>query len=537
MTSIEQPVRDAYAEGLRRLRQRDDIGGSKAGAYALLPAAILDSRNDIRDLSDAPGFEQLSIGGQLAVKIFYDVIENIGDPIERYPMVLEPIAILQSELPAFLSAPLDRGASGQLSPKGRADFSRVIQAVAPAVQYLWDKGDAFVAQFLDGESVSHSRPAIVLVRQARGDGRWETATSWLGGAPRLGSRPWPLAGGRPMHHLAQIDLAAIQRVAAMPDLPRNGALAFFISANADGAVIHVPAGEDGENTTPPAGLPDLQEVGGRLGYTGDRTGAPLFPCWPIDLIAVETTNDAGPDTAIRKLEGMLSDAYRRRQFNLAAEAVFEEADIAARPQWWRTALEMADMLGASLLSIRPAREGWQLRLLARIAGQRQQLQEREAFAAFVAEVQAWAGDNDPWTRMSSQDAQHLKAVLEQALGRFRAFLPSRGHLLRTVEDMTLLQMAVADRDTFATLPEGVRTKIDRDYRLPIHGWHQMFGVPISIQGNAAMENTGRHLLIQFASDDMMCWSFASAGVCQFWIDPGDLKAGNWSAANVTFEGD
>lgn len=56
---------------------------------------------------------------------------------------------------------------------------------------------------------------------------WEAVTSWLGGRPRLGGRPWPRIGGTPLHFLAQIDLAALARLRPGSGLPGTGALAVF----------------------------------------------------------------------------------------------------------------------------------------------------------------------------------------------------------------------------------------------------------------------------------------------------------------------
>src|SRR5215831_7047912 len=98
----------------------------------------------------------------------------------------------------------------------------------------------------DGMTFFATLPAVVLSRRPRhvGDDR-ARAKSWLGGAPRLGGKPWPRGeGGRPLHFMAQIDLGEIAAAGGSAELPSYGALAFFIGADAPPAakVMHIPSG-------------------------------------------------------------------------------------------------------------------------------------------------------------------------------------------------------------------------------------------------------------------------------------------------------
>jgi len=99
----------------------------------------------------------------------------------------------------------------------------------------------------------------------------------------------------------------------------------------------------------------------------------------------------------------------------------------------------------------------------------------------------------------------------------------------------MLAMATGDDRAFAAMPGPVRDLINSDFLLPTDRWHQIFGPGVDIQGAAASENIGNHLLLQLVYDDMIAWRFGDMGVFQFWITSADAAARNWSAAKLTFE--
>jgi Domain of unknown function (DUF1963) len=189
-------------------------------------------------------------------------------------------------------------------------------------------------------------PAIVLCRRLRhpGDDRAH-ARSWLGGAPRLGGKPWPRdAGGRPLHFMAQVDLGEIAAAGGVSELPADGALAFFIGAAAphEGKVIHIPPGSDPGVTVPPDGLPDFEELGGDPAYRGDSLGRRLFPFWPVDVSVIELPPAGAHDDAAEVQHAAIGERFTRRQYNLSASAAFEGSPIAAPPPlWWFAAMEFA----------------------------------------------------------------------------------------------------------------------------------------------------------------------------------------------------
>ena len=96
-------------------------------------------------------------------------------------------------------------------------------------------------------------------------------------------------------------------------------------------------------------------------------------------------------------------------------------------------------------------------------------------------------------------------------------------------------MATAPDEAYRTIPEGLRRAINEHYLNSPDPCHQMFGEGVDIQGNAAADNEGNHMLLQLMYDDMMRWIFGDMGAYQFWISPEDLAARNWAGVAVTFE--
>src|SRR5262249_9475701 len=161
-------------------------------------------------------------------------------------------------------------------------------------------------------------PAIVLSRRPRhsGDDR-ARAKSWLGGAPRLGGKPWPQGPDRrPLHFMAQVDLREIAAAGGSTELPSDGALAFFIGADAPHAakVIRMPRGNVRSVTAPPDGLPDFGEVGGEPDYRGDSLGRRLFPCWPIDFTVIEVPAEGEHDETGEAQHAAIGARFRRREY-------------------------------------------------------------------------------------------------------------------------------------------------------------------------------------------------------------------------------
>ena len=197
---------------------------------------------------------------------------------------------------------------------------------------------------------------------------------------------------------------------------------------------------------------------------------------------------------------------------------------APRPQWWFMAIHYAKRLEEAARLGVPSATKWRLDNIAAYRKRLNELQPKDALAVFrritspksadvtkleaeIAKVEAelaklgqlevtfkqfveetsnWTRGRDPWSLMQPADVAQLEAQMKRAQEEFRDFVasyvPSRREELET---SPLVTMASADARGYAALPEPVRTLIDRDYLLPIGGWHQMFGRGIEIQGNSS----------------------------------------------------
>ncbi len=123
---------------------------------------------------------------------------------------------------------------------------------------------------------------------------YSTETSWLGGIPHVPPAfDWPAGkDGRPLHFIAQIDLAALKPVpstgARAPGLPIDGALLVFMG---DGYAVRVLSRRDLAHAvaaTPPHTLADVSEQG----FWGQGS---TFTRWPVDPVAYISRGEERPD--------------------------------------------------------------------------------------------------------------------------------------------------------------------------------------------------------------------------------------------------
>ena len=211
------------------------------------------------------------------------------------------------------------------------------------------------------KSLAVSLPTILVSRRPRQVGiDWTGAHSWLGGAPRLASMPWPRdQDGQPLHFLAQIDLAEVAARIGATSLPATGSLAFFASGRGKGAVIFVPQSLDLEPTDPPADTPELSESGGSDYWRADLSGRRLYPFWPLDFTALDLppppevpTGDYDWDDYENRSQAFhaaevvaIERHFKRRECNLSRDVAFAGPPI---PDWWQTALYFADHLDKAI---------------------------------------------------------------------------------------------------------------------------------------------------------------------------------------------
>ncbi|QGM98584.1 DUF1963 domain-containing protein [Methylocystis parvus] len=223
-------------------------------------------------------------------------------------------------------------------------------------------------------------PTLILSRRPRHAGaEWRNATSWFGGAPRLGGIEWPRNGaGQPMHFLAQIDLAEIAAKAGETPLPKEGSLAFFVFVGGERAVIYAPDHMSGPPTEPPAGMADLPTVGGDPEWPFDLTGRALFPFWPIDVtrLDIDAPEGADEEERMKAQNAAVAKRFARRKYSLSPSAVFAGPPI---PDWWRCAIFVADQLDAAVRNA-PKTMADGRRMLAYTQGKLEEARRQEADA-------------------------------------------------------------------------------------------------------------------------------------------------------------
>jgi hypothetical protein len=349
--------------------------------------------------------------------------------------------------------------------------------------------------------------------------------------------------------VAQIDLAEVGREVARCGAPHplpDGALAFFIGSGGeeyDSPVVHVPRAGLGEPTAPPPDAPAAFELWGEIFPATYSPEAPrLFPRWPVDVTSIGVDPEVPPDAdeadaleAIGAAQVAAVDRlFTRRQYFFTAKEAYKLVGETARRFWWHSAHHYAACLRAAL---RHAPRRIQARRQHLGAARAAELELNAAeFEYFVREVTDWARGTNPWELMPPEAVTTLATTFERGRTAFAEFTRFyTPYALDDLETETLLALATADDRAYATLPEAVRELINTRYLLPTGNWHQMFGLGVDIQTNAACENEGNVMLLQLVYDDMMHWQFGDMGAFQFWIPPDDLARGNWAAARMTFE--
>lgn len=167
---------------------------------------------------------------------------------------------------------------------------------------------------------------------------WGSTTSWLGGVPSAPSEfVWPAdEGGRPLHFLAQIDLASLKPEAETgarpPGLPEQGALLIFIGRS---YACRVLSAADMRRASP-ASLPDGIGPVRAHGFFSD---APTFNRWPVDPVAfIDTTGERPtflPDPFDRPGNWIVNHGIAALEARLVIECLEREQNEGRRFLAWR----------------------------------------------------------------------------------------------------------------------------------------------------------------------------------------------------------
>jgi len=405
---------------------------------------------------------------------------------------------------------------------------------------------------------------VVLVRKAREPDRdWFDDTCWLGGLPCLGPAPWPRdeAGGA-LPFVAQIDLARLAAASPEAPLPKAGALAFFLDGTS-GAVVPVSAGAH-EFSQPPADLaPAFDEDGAPFPPRLSRLSRMFFPFWPVEPLAVALPDEvrAARDSAALAAADQAIEARVEREVPPRDHPYFAQGlGAPVERLWWFAVFHLADAFGVALdnaarpialrrdavsrarialteLKSAPAVDPGDVAEaeedLAALEGELAQLEaQRASLPEMIAALEGFMDGHQAWEPLSEDELDVLRDLLPEAHERYGELI--RDHVAGSLGQLASLcqrTMVTGAPDALAALPEDALWRINREYRLPPDGRHQMFG-PQAGSDNAS----GRDLmLLQLAWDDMMEWRWGQQGVFRFWIGAADAAEENWAAARVTFE--
>ncbi len=415
---------------------------------------------------------------------------------------------------------------------------------------------------------------------------WFGAASYFGGLPKLGPAPWPPdAGGKPLHFMAQLDLAEIDRASSgRSALPKTGALAFFLGGSQGGSrrggILHVP--EPGRRFTPaPSGRGSLEDVD--IDDVVNRAlphGPHEVPFWAVTFEPIARVVPEGDDYVDAYSDARdaqyadIAAKIERRRYNFTLDEACAKAGLTEKPLYWLAAIMFAERVPSMLEAVAAARlrgagyvEAPGARLAALEAGlppppgqgrwgapgvDRENAERwiaigqkaivhadenESAVAAFIAQVKATMPDIDPFRLVTPNDAEKLDVLFDPArkppldeYSRYRlprSWRDFGGHAVRL--------MASGSEEAFTRLPKALREVIFQSYRLPAGGAHLMFGLGTDIQGNPKFESRDEHLVLQLCFDDMLGWRFGDNGVFQFWMNEAALQAGDFSKADITFE--
>lgn len=353
------------------------------------------------------------------------------------------------------------------------------------------------------------------------------SNSFFGGLPRVRhALDWPLGhDGRPLHFVAQIDLAQVPPATGREGLPTSGLLLVFLEldwgAQPSFRVLHDPAG-----TGPLHEIAPPQTLAPAYGSAGvhvwpwalePQDGSPVLPRWPFDPVAVPFHPDGAPDVdALLAVQGedIHADPLAAQDF----EAMARPWD--GFPQDW-----LAVQIAASQL----VREADRV-LHQPPAGQWATIPEADRVAMLeqvIAQARAWfdhAIAQNPFEAPGPQE----RAVFWQW---FAAQAPLSQDIAPRAIEAALETSLHATPDLATRIPVELLLRLMHRHALVMRiddGYHpqvaaRLLPVPVA-SGPAEAELGHSHvLLLQLASDPAIDLYFGEA-VHRLWITPDDLAA-------------
>ncbi|SDE21702.1 DUF1963 domain-containing protein [Rhodospira trueperi] len=436
-----------------------------------------------------------------------------------------------------------------------------------------DPGDALRAELRRRER------AAIYLRRVWPLGSEAPGHSHLGGLPSLPPHvPWPRgrSTGQPLHFLAQIDCAEMPSVPTDTPLPPDGLLLFFGDIDEEmlwmddepgdrTRVLYVPAPQRvAEKQAVPDDMPDIGHAYQKMGGGHARVGVKTYPAWPVtghairsfpvdpsgrsadletlalEMFAAELKAHLPPPSkdfskqivgAERVMDEETADWARDAEGNVVRKphlnAPFAEDD--AFPWCGAVMSEFATALETECAS----KIAYESQFLDDRAGARSSehqaklsgLQDRlEQIQAFAPVLRSLPDCDRPDPDLSAR-------VIHWILTELNA-QEANTALLCAVKRVA--QRAVFDADLRAVLPPLALEVVDRWIRPSVgQSEHVMLGYPQAKTNFTTGE--GVRLLVldsDYGTDFMFC----DCGVVEFYIDPDDLAARDFSRASANTAG-
>lgn len=351
------------------------------------------------------------------------------------------------------------------------------------------------------------------------------ATSWLGGAPTVPAGfDWPTGrDGRPLHFVAQIDLAALKPEpmtgARAPGLPTEGALLVFVG---EGYAVRVLSPRELSRAT--AATPSLPALSER-GFWGRGS---TFGRWPVEPVAYLSHGEERP--------AILPDPF-------------------ATPQQWITtcglaALEASLTHGALATELRLGREFMAFRrsqeALGRVLSAAPHIHERIAHCALMedhapgllAALVEWQATVAARPAEAPVDGAALAAIFAQRVRLATAMKNNYGARPVLAGDAhAVWQKIVSD----APDDEGGKdlSSVPRAYRsfveAKVTDWrgHRLFGVEPEFPNNPEDLRQQRPL-ISIAGDELLGTKMEHAYGFSVWLGDDDITRGRHASGQLVW---
>lgn len=403
---------------------------------------------------------------------------------------------------------------------------------------------------------SHPGRCLVLARTRRlSEDAWAHSRTCLGGLPPIDPAAWPLKpNGRPLHCVAQVDMADLAGIAPFP-MPNAGTLAAFVDTSSEiemGALRFVPAGQEQMLTDlPPAfDQPDtnLYERDWQYqvaGYARQRDVPKVFLRWPLNVHQAQQ-NAFDPDPFEPPLAELLGPKAKSVHFDLDGivdwtddRQIYREEDARSFPATAARAIiaEIIYHLAGDLD---------QPETMAPIGPTNNavNINEPQIDPNLLVKARSWAerlAALDPYAPLGdllgsefNADLLSLKESLREH--RIHLRLGSGTTVTGGAAKRAYFEMYTGEPRAFEAIPNWAREQIETTRMRGAYGSgtpHQMFGQGAQIQG-ARMDD--KLLFLQIASDDALGMMWGDVGVLQWWIGADDLAAGRFEKAEFTMEG-